>query len=780
VQTLHLPGAYHGGPALHTLVGNIDADPELEIVVTGTAAGPLYAWNHDGTPVAGWPVSPASGAGVAYPGLGKLSNAFSALQAFAGHWDQPGLAAWAGTGALLPGWPKPSANYITSPPSLVDIDGDGIDEIFIAEEDSKVHAYRADGSRPLGGLWPVYENFGPQGRGTPAVADLDGDGSPDIVAVTDGSAGPFGEAFQILAYNKFGGPLDGFPVTLPGTGWRYPAIGDVDADGAPEIVVVTRTGAGIFVLVVSVQGRLERSMGPAVHDVGYDCAPALGDLDGDGFPEIIVETDGALDAWKGDGSVFPGWPQVWSSSLTVGCTAPVVGDVDGDLQPDIVIVSQDGALGEVRVYSRHGALHSHFPKVLIIGSGYVPAIADLDLDGRNEIVITGDFWGGQIGLFDKVWVYDLGGGPHGPVQWGQLMAGPRHHGFFPAVEHASLRMADVSVPEGGAGTTLASFVATLSAPLPQTVTVKYQTADGTAVAGEDYDAATGIATFLSGATTATLRVPLRGDRVLESDETFSVTLSNATGGAVLADPPAIGTILNDDAPGITIDDLAVVEPDAGSSAAMFTVSLSPPVGQIVTVDFATEDETAQAGSDYEAASGTLTFAPGATTLPLSILVHADSLSESVESFRLTLSNPTGGPSVAFSPGVGRIYDPGNFFTVAPCRLIDTRNAAGPFGGPSLVAGGDRTFTLTGSCGISTRATAVSVNLTVTAPSAAGNLRLYPAGTALPTVSSINYSATQTRANNAIISLSPLGALTVRCSQASGTAHFILDVNGYFE
>jgi hypothetical protein len=104
---------------------------------------------------------------------------------------------------------------------------------------------------------------------------------------------------------------------------------------------------------------------------------------------------------------------------------------------------------------------------------------------------------------------------------------------------------------------------------------------------------------------------------------------------------------------------------------------------------------------------------------------------------------------------------------------------GPFGGPALAAGGDRVFTLVGRCGLPPAARAVSVNIAVAAPTAAGNLRLHPAGTALPTISSINYAAGQTRANNAIVSLSVSGALTVRCAQTSGTAHFILDVNGYF-
>ena len=64
--------------------------------------------------------------------------------------------------------------------------------------------------------------------------------------------------------------------------------------------------------------------------------------------------------------------------------------------------------------------------------------------------------------------------------------------------------------------------------------------------------------------------------------------------------------------------------------------------------------------------------------------------------------------------------------------------------------------------------------------AAGNLRLYPAGTGLPTVSSINYAAGQTRGNNAIVSLGANADIAVRCAQASGTTHFILDINGYFD
>lgn len=128
-----------------------------------------------------------------------------------------------------------------------------------------------------------------------------------------------------------------------------------------------------------------------------------------------------------------------------------------------------------------------------------------------------------------------------------------------------------------------------------------------------------------------------------------------------------------------------------------------------------------------------------------------------------------------------IRPPGaDFSTLAPCRAIDTRDAAGPHGGPALSAGAGRDFTMVGRCNIPPTAIALAVNVTVTGASAAGHLRLYPAGTPLPVVSSINYSPGLTRANNAVVSLSPSGAITVHCAQGAGSVHFILDVSGYFD
>jgi hypothetical protein len=74
---------------------------------------------------------------------------------------------------------------------------------------------------------------------------------------------------------------------------------------------------------------------------------------------------------------------------------------------------------------------------------------------------------------------------------------------------------------------------------------------------------------------------------------------------------------------------------------------------------------------------------------------------------------------------------------------------------------------------------VVLNATVTGPSGLGNLTLFPAGGAVPLASSLNYGPGQTRANNTVVRLGN-GGLSVRCTQASGTAHLILDVTGYFE
>jgi hypothetical protein len=143
----------------------------------------------------------------------------------------------------------------------------------------------------------------------------------------------------------------------------------------------------------------------------------------------------------------------------------------------------------------------------------------------------------------------------------------------------------------------------------------------------------------------------------------------------------------------------------------------------------------------------------------------------------------------FDVFVAKISDPppspvtnASYFTLTPCRILDTRNAPGPFGGPSLLARDDRKFQVTGACGIPAGASAVSLNVTVTQPTAPGDLRLVAAGTPipLPLTSTINYRPGQSRAGNAILQLGVDGGILVHVDQSDGSVDLILDVNGYFQ
>ncbi|WP_428381880.1 Calx-beta domain-containing protein [Nevskia ramosa] len=221
----------------------------------------------------------------------------------------------------------------------------------------------------------------------------------------------------------------------------------------------------------------------------------------------------------------------------------------------------------------------------------------------------------------------------------------------------SLSISDVSVTEGNAGTVNAAFTVSLSAAASGPVTVAYATADGTATAGSDYVAGNGTLSFAAGTTTQTVNVLVNGDTVVEPNETFFVNLSAASG-ATIADSQGIGTVVNDDAaatPTLAISDVSVTEGNSGTVNAAFTVSLSAAASGPVTVAYATADGTATAGSDYVAGSGTLTFAVGATTQTVNVLINGDTAVEPNETFFVNLSSPTAA-TIADAQGQGSIVN----------------------------------------------------------------------------------------------------------------------------
>ena len=221
----------------------------------------------------------------------------------------------------------------------------------------------------------------------------------------------------------------------------------------------------------------------------------------------------------------------------------------------------------------------------------------------------------------------------------------------------ALSINDVSVAEGNSGTSTARFTVTLSAASTSTVTVNYATADATATAGSDYVSKSGTLTFAAGTTSQFVDVVVNGDTTVESNETFVVNLSSPVG-ATIADGQGVGTITNDDtAPAITmsINDVSVAEGNTGTKSAVFTVSLSGGSSQTVTVNYATANGTATAGSDYVAAAGALSFPAGNTTQTISVVVNGDTTVEPDETFFVNLSNPVGA-TIADGQGQGTIVN----------------------------------------------------------------------------------------------------------------------------
>jgi hypothetical protein len=215
---------------------------------------------------------------------------------------------------------------------------------------------------------------------------------------------------------------------------------------------------------------------------------------------------------------------------------------------------------------------------------------------------------------------------------------------------------DVTVTEGNTGAVNGTFTVSLSVAYDVAVTVHYQTANGTATAGSDYQAASGTLTFAPGLTSQTVTVLVTGDRLAEANETFIVNLSNPTN-ATIADGQGVGSI-TDDEPRISISDVTKSEGRKGKTTLFtFTVTLSAAYDQPVTMSFRTADDTAKVSDgDYIAKTGTLTFAPGETTKTITIEVKGDSKKEANETFYLDLFGLSNNALFTKNRGLGTILN----------------------------------------------------------------------------------------------------------------------------
>ncbi len=310
----------------------------------------------------------------------------------------------------------------------------------------------------------------------------------------------------------------------------------------------------------------------------------------------------------------------------------------------------------------------------------------------------------------------------------------------------TLSVNDVSVTEGDSGTVNAAFTVSLSPASGQIVTVNYATANGTATAGSDYQGiGTTTLTFNPGVTSQPVNLLVNGDTLDEDNETFFVNLSGAAN-ATIADNQGVGTINDDDPlPNLAISDVTQVEGNSGTTNFGFTVSLSPASGRTVSVNYTTANGTATAGGDYQAAANALTFNPGETNKPVTVVVIGDTLNEADETFFVNLTNPTNA-TITDNQGVGTITNddpvPTGNLTISG-RILDDSGLS--ISGQLVILGGAESgSTVTDGNGNYSFANLSAGNYTVTTSS--GNYSFSPANYSFSNLSVdriANFVGTQT-------------------------------------
>lgn len=434
----------HYALPLYSLVGNIDSDPELEIVFSpGNAL--IFAWNHDGTLIDGWPnASPNF-----HPGKQVLADldgggdreVVSVQQGNAQESSKCTLLAYGADGNVLPGWPIECESSARVPPIALDLDGDGFDEVVYEDRDQNlvksVDRYGSVQSHsviPLDITIPRWCGF--------AFGDITTNQGDEMVFLscryqytTPGGAQPTESMYLVLTDSNFSA-LPGFPLEVEPSYQHQPLIGDVDDDGVKEILMVSadpKNGFYGVILIISPTGEIERRINLANYIGDYNEAYiSLADIDGDSTPEIIAFERGVgIHALKPDGTDLPGWP-------IPGPPKFAIGDIDGDQKPEIIFTEAiEGAYNSdvrvnVRIYSDTGTLEPYNITVAYAGPGgsMTPVIADVDLDGKNEVLITGNFWNGNAGLYPQLWLFELPGGQDGKVEWGQMMSDESNSGEY--------------------------------------------------------------------------------------------------------------------------------------------------------------------------------------------------------------------------------------------------------------------------------------------------------------------------------------------------------------
>jgi hypothetical protein len=287
----------------------------------------------------------------------------------------------------------------------------------------------------------------------------------------------------------------------------------------------------------------------------------------------------------------------------------------------------------------------HLP-LIVAGGTLTFDLSDVDVDGRLLFSFVLDLpagldafaIGGQF-LIDVDWSAVL------PTSIVRIIAPIEAGDVDPALPTLQVGNFDV-FHEGAAGeTTTITLDVRLSEALTTDLTLDYETFDSTATAPQDYVPASGSVTMAAGDTAASFTLTVNGDDDAEGVELIRVALSSTTNAAILKLPYAIVFIHDDDTPTTTrqviLHNAEILEGDSGTTTLLFDATLDAPAIQAITIRYATVDDTAEAGTDYEATDSEATFLPGESALTLAVRVFGDTDPEDDEQFLLQVTSLLG-------------------------------------------------------------------------------------------------------------------------------------------
>ena len=557
----------------------------------------------------------------------------------------------------------------TNPQAVVtaDFNNDGRFDLAAANAgDNTVSVLLGDGQGGFGAAQPSATGTFP---GSLAVADFNNDGKPDLVTGNQGSWN-----VSLLLGNgdgTFAAPLSKFSRYMP----LSVAAGDFNADGNADLLINEDDWNSFGYIEV----RLGDGQGGFATANGYHITypvpeVTVADLNGDGKLDVLT-AHGLVMPGNGDGTLNDS--ENWGFGASHTSQALAVGDFTRDGIQDVVVAGETvdvfpglgGFMFAAPIqHAANGHEHTSVAAADLDGDGRLDAItSDADTgtvsvllgNGDGTLRYVGAFAAGSsptavaVGDFDGDGLPDAAAANSGSNTVSVLLNDGAWSG---SSNLPSLRIGDVTVTEGNAGTTDAVFTVTLSAASTETITVVYATADGTATAGSDYNSTNGTLTFAPGQTSKTVTVPLNGDRLGEPHETFNVNLSRASN-ATIADGQGNGTIL-DDEPRISINNVSKSEgKNRKTTLFTFTVTLSTAYDQAVSMSYRTADGTATTSDgDYTAKTGTLTFSPGETTKTITIEVKGDGKREANESFALELFGASSNALLLDAVGLGTILN----------------------------------------------------------------------------------------------------------------------------